>query len=395
MKKLSLFAVLGLLAACTDGGTPSGAYGRPDGLRPGGNPQTNPNSSITQMTTITEKTVNGRVAAGLAKYPGATTSDDYLAVAEMVFDLGNLDDLGADANPDIVRQAMYIVSPELYSACKDNPTSECISGWRTTGNNESLFNGNIKDLQSQLQVLTPDMVEFAAPDATLQFSVDKDTGKITSITVSTGADSSMKFDRDAGNTFTNDVATLTYDSYKPNADEPLTYADFGMYKIEYNNGITPSRYAPFAGGYADKKIAVANIETDMRFKGRAVGVATNGTDTVNLDSQSASLSFDKDMGQSALHAQFNNWYDVNIQQSAKDDTNAKFTFFEKGDRDIEGPKLSNINDAGVPNGTGTMNVGYYGNGNTPIEAAGIAHFEEGIENGVVLDLSFGMKKQNN
>lgn len=395
MKKLSLFAVLGLLAACTDGGTPSGAYGRPDGLRPGGNPQTNPNSSITQMTTITEKTVNGRVAAGLAKYPGATTSDDYLAVAEMVFDLGNLDDLGADADPDIVRQAMYIVSPELYSACKDNPTSECISGWRTTGNNESLFNGNIKDLQSQLQVLTPDMVEFAAPDATLQFSVDKDTGKITGITVSTGADSSMKFDRGAGNTFTNDAATLTYDSYKPNADEPLTYADFGMYKIEYNNGITPSRYAPFAGGYADKKIAVANIETDMRFKGRAVGVATNGTDTVNLDSQSASLSFDKDMGQSTLHAQFNNWYDVNIQQSATDDTNAKFTFFEKGDRDIEGPKLSNINDAGAPNGTGTMNVGYYGNGNTPIEAAGIAHFEEGIENGVKLDLSFGVKKLNN
>lgn len=395
MKKLSLFAVLGLLAACTDGGTPSGAYGRPDGLRPGGNPQTNPNSSITQMTTITEKTVNGRVAAGLAKYPGATTSDDYLAVAEMVFDLGNLDDLGADANPDIVRQAMYIVSPELYSACKDNPTSECISGWRTTGNNNSLFNGNIKDLQSQLQVLTPDMVEFAAPDATLQFSVDKDTGKITGITVSTGADSSMKFDRGAGNTFTNDAATLTYDSYKPNADEPLTYADFGMYKIEYNNGITPSRYAPFAGGYADKKIAVANIETDMRFKGRAVGVATNGTDTVNLDSQSASLSFDKDMGQSALHAQFNNWYDVNIAQNAADDTNATFTFFEIGDRDIEGPKLSNINDAGVPNGTGTMNVGYYGNGNTPIEAAGIAHFEEGIENGVKLDLSFGMKKQNN
>lgn len=394
MKKLSLFAVLGLLAACTDGGTPSGAYGRPDGLRPGGNPQTNPNSSITQMTTITEKTVNGRVAAGLAKYPGATTSDDYLAVAEMVFDLGNLDDLGADADPDIVRQAMYIVSPELYSACKDNPTSECISVWRTTGNNESLFNGNIKDLQSQLQVLTPDMVEFAAPDATLQFSVDKDTGKITGITVSTDADSPMKFDRGAGNTFTNDVATLTYDSYKPNADEPLTYADFGMYKIEYNNGITPSRYAPFAGGYYDKKIAVTNIETDMRFKGRAVGVATNGTDTVNLDSQSASLSFDKDMEQSTLHAQFNNWYDVNIQQSATDDTNATFTFFEKGDRDIEGPKLSGI-DAGKQEGPGTMNVGYYGNGNTPIEAAGIAHFEEGIENGVVLDLSFGMKKQNN
>lgn len=394
MKKLSLFAVLGLLAACTDGGTPSGAYGRPDGLRPGGNPQTNPNSSITQMTTITEKTVNGRVAAGLAKYPGATTSDDYLAVAEMVFDLGNLDDLGADANPDIVRQAMYIVSPELYSACKDNPTSECISGWRTTGNNESLFNGNIKDLQSQLQVLTPDMVEFAAPDATLQFSVDKDTGKITGITVSTGADSSMKFDRGAGNTFTNDVATLTYDSYKPNSDQPLTYADFGMYKIEYNNGITPSRYAPFAGGYADKKIAVANIETDMRFKGRAVGVATNGTDTVNLDSQSASLSFDKDMGQSALHAQFNNWYDVNIAQNAADDTNATFTFYEIGGRDIEGPKLSGI-DAGKQEGPGTMNVGYYGNGNTPIEAVGIAHFEEGIENGVKLDLSFGVKKLNN
>ena len=389
MKKLSLFAVLGLLAACTDGGTPSGAYGRPDGLRPGGNPQTNPNSSITQMTTITEKTVNGRVAAGLAKYPGAATSDDYLAVAEMVFDLGNLDDLGADADPDIVRQAMYIVSPELYNACKDNPTSECISGWRATGNNNSLFNGNIKDLQSQLQVLTPDMVEFAAPDATLQFSVDKDTGKITGITVSTGADSSMKFDRGAGNTFTNDVATLTYDSYKPNSDQPLTYADFGMYKIEYNNGTAPAEYAPFAGGYNDKKIAVANIETDMRFKGRAVGVATNGTDTVNLDSQSASLSFDKDMEQSTLHAQFNNWYTVNIQQSATDDTNAKFTFFEPGDRDIEGPKLSNMN------GDGTMNVGYYGNGNTPIEAAGIAHFEEGIENGVVLDLSFGMKKQNN
>ena len=335
MKKLSLFAVLGLLVACTDGGTPSGAYGRPDGLRPGGNPQTNPNSSITQMTTITEKTVNGRIAAGLAEYPGATTSDNYLAVAEMVLNLGNLD---ADANPDIVRQAMYIVSPELYNACKDNPTSGCISEWRAKGNNESLFNENIKDLQSQLQVLTPDMVEFAAPDATLKFSVDENTGKIMGITVSTGAGSSMKFDRDAGNTFTNDVATLTYDSYKPNSDQPLTYADFGMYKIEYNNGI-PSRYAPFAGGYNDKKIAVANIETDMTFRGRAVGVATNDTDTVNLDSQSASLSFDKDIGQSTLYAQFNNWYDVNISQSATDGTNATFTFDESGVRDIEGPKL--------------------------------------------------------
>ena len=141
---------------------------------------------------------------------------------------------------------------------------------------------------------------------------------------------------------------------------------------------------PFAGGYDDKKIAVADIDSDMTFRGRAVGTATKGEDSINLGG-TATLNFKTgDTPTSELVANFDNWYNVTITQNG-DAPNANFVF--SGNPTETDVILTNTT------GTGTMNVGYYGPAGSPTEATGTIQFTEtGVDNGIQMDMSFGATK---
>ena len=94
MKKLSWLALLGLLAGCNDGGSPSGAYGRPTDMRPDRNPfvnaAKNSNSNLTTMIATNAAQVNEYISARMVGYTGTTTPDKYVAVAEMALDLATM-----------------------------------------------------------------------------------------------------------------------------------------------------------------------------------------------------------------------------------------------------------------------------------------------------------------
>ena len=153
---------------------------------------------------------------------------------------------------------------------------------------------------------------------------------------------------------------------------------------------------PFAGGYDDKKIAVAYIEKDMSFSGRATGRVAKGAHIVQLQQDAArptTLTFDTQSKTSTLNANFKNWYDVTV-----DSTGAiSFTDYkdnEPGGTPIDMQLATTPNDDGVITANGAnMNVGYYGPSTTPTEVTGTVQFTEtGVDNGVQMDMSFGAIK---
>ena len=391
MKKLSWLALLGLLAGCNDGGSPSGAYGRPTDMRPDRNPfvnaAKNSNSNLTTMIATNAAQVNEYISARMVGYTGTTTPDKYVAVAEMALDLAtmNVDEIETAFNdtPDILAQAMYVLNHALAATCAGDSgaaVASCINLWRNE--NVGAVNSAVNMLRANGELLNIADVEFAAPDAKLKFSVNPDTGEINGISV-IGTDGQTQFTRN-GIDFINDTSVLTYDS-GTGEDLILSYSDFGMYTIENNADAAKIAYAPFAGGYAAKQIDVAKIETDMSFSGRAVGTATKGDDSINL-AGTAILNFTTgDSPVSELTAIFNNWYNVNITQTGAT-SDAQFVF--TGTPTKTDVILTNTT------GTGTMNIGYYGPDGTPTEATGLAQFtESGVENGVKFDMAFGVNKK--
>lgn len=390
MKKLALFIALGLLTACNDGGSPSGAYGRPTDMRPDRNPFVNTakesNAQITGMISSNAAQVASYMDYRLNGYTGTKTPEHYADVAELAINLAtmNTDEIENQftENKDILFQAMYVLNHNLGTCAGDTGAivAECINTWRNA--NQGAINASINSLRANGELLNIADVEFAAPDAKLKFSVNPDTGEINGISV-IGTDGQTQFTRN-GTDFINDTSVLTYDS-GTGEDLILSYSDFGMYTIENNADAAKIAYAPFAGGYAAKQIDVANIEKDMSFSGRAVGTATKGDDSINL-AGTAILNFTTgDSPVSELTAIFNNWYNVNITQTGAT-SDAQFVF--TGTPTKTDVILTNTT------GTGTMNIGYYGPDGTPTEATGLAQFtESGVENGVKFDMAFGVNKK--
>lgn len=388
MKKLALFIALGLLTACNDGGTPSGAYGRPTDMRPDRNPFVNTskesNAQITGMISSNAAQVASYMDYRLNGYTGTKTPEHYADVAELAINLAtmNTDEIENQftENKDILFQAMYVLNHNLGTCAGDTGAivAECINTWRNA--NQGAINASINSLRANGELLNIADVEFAAPDAKLKFSVNPDTGEINGISV-IGTDGQTQFTRN-GTDFINDTSVLTYDS-GTGEDLILSYSDFGMYTIENNADAAKIAYAPFAGGYAAKQIDVANIEKDMSFSGRAVGTATKGDNSINL-AGTAILNFTTgDSPVSELTAIFNNWYNVNITQTGAT-SDAQFVF--TGTPTKTDVILTNTT------GTGTMNIGYYGPDGTPTEATGLAQFtESGVENGVNFNMAFGVK----
>lgn len=197
---------------------------------------------------------------------------------------------------------------------------------------------------------------------------------------------------------------LTIQSYGKKVG--LSYTDFGNLftktrEHDANGNVTGNSQTSdaFAGGYEYKKIAdtaiAANmkVDTEMNFKGRAVGtVENNSTDDRLLVDGSATLNF-KQTGEQTLKANFSEgsatgstaWYDTVLTKNANGTYDIAFDNTKNVTIDDKFKGAQNINS----NTNNMAEINYYGDAGNASEASGIIHYTEGD---VELKSAFGVKK---
>lgn len=394
MRKIPYYLVfLGLLAACSDGGTPTcvgpnGACGF-DGLTPDPNrfidPAANSNKQVTMMISLNEAQITAYIKNKLAGYTGETP-ENYLNVAQAALDIASGEDI-SNIPEESMAPAMYVVSPNLFASCGGaSDVSTCISDWGAA--NSKLLAQRLVELRARADELNIAEVDFSntiEPDSVLTFSVDEN-GKIIGVTVD-----GVSYDRNGNtNSFSNADGTLVYKSgtLDPSLEMTgLSYSDFGIYTITDSSGV--NKVIPFAGGYTSQKIAENDIQTaigtDVKFSGAALGVVTNSdNEQLDIADNRASLLFSKDTGQTTLSASFDNWYDISVVKDMND-TTANINF-----SDYTGTDNYKLPDD-ILSGTASMDVGYYGatpETGIPTEATGLVNYSG---NGINMDVSFGVK----
>ena len=390
MKKLSLLAVLGMLTACNDGGTPSGAYGRPTDMRPGRNPFVNTakesNAQITGMISSN--------AAQVASYMDVASLSNEITTA-------NATQIQSEYNSDknMLWAAMAVLNRSLaakcYNASDGAATAECIVNWRN--DNTAIFDTSRTELIKNTTVLTVDNATLTATNGyKMKFKID-DTGEIIGMTL-TRDSGDVILDKlgDSSTFYGSDIENgrvLELDYVSDAKQMGLSYSDFGLINILSSmdgDQRVDTWLMPFAGGYDDKKIAVADIASDMTFTGRATGRVqknVNGMQLKQDENRPTTLTFDTQSQTSTLTANFNNWYDVVV-----DSTGAiSFTDYKNNNNGVDMQLATTPNDDGVITKNGAnMNVGYYGPSTTPTEVTGTVQFTEtGVDNGIQMDISFG------
>lgn len=386
MRKFPYFLVcMGFIAACSDGGTPSGGYGRPGipGARPYENVAKTNNKVVTNMIVTNDAQVADNISFQLRGYTGTVTSDQYLDIANLAIQIADGTADFDSANADVLNAALYVVTPELFNACGTaGNVATCVSDWRA--DNATIMNNRLKYLREWAEKIDISNAEFySTANTNLKFTVD-DAGNINAITVD-----DTTYNR-IGNTNTfgvDNVTALVYDSAATD-DLKLSYSDFGVYQIKNDN---TWKSIPFAGGYESRRIADTTVQTsvdnNLEFSGAAVGTVTNA-DNQNLDIRDdrVALTFDKTSGTSTLTADFANWYDIAVTKQMGDTTaNIDFSNYS-GTDDF---RLSDD----VVSGTANINMGYYGanpSSGIPTEATGTIDYE--ADNGIQMDVAFGVKR---
>ena len=386
MRKFPYFLVcMGFIAACSDGGTPSGGYGRPGipGARPYENVAKTNNKVVTNMIVTNDAQVADNISFQLRGYTGTVTSDQYLDIANLAIQIADGTADFDSANADVLNAALYVVTPELFNACGTaGNVATCVSDWRA--DNATIMNNRLKYLREWAEKIDISNAEFySTANTNLKFTVD-DAGNINAIIVD-----DTTYNR-IGNTNTfgvDNVTALVYDSAATD-DLKLSYSDFGVYQIKNDN---TWKSIPFAGGYESRRIADTTVQTsvdnNLEFSGAAVGTVTNA-DNQNLDIRDdrVALTFDKTSGTSTLTADFANWYDIAVTKQMGDTTaNIDFSNYS-GTDDF---RLSDD----VVSGTANINMGYYGanpSSGIPTEATGTIDYE--ADNGIQMDVAFGVKR---
>ena len=386
MRKFPYFLVcMGFIAACSDGGTPSGGYGRPGipGARPYENVAKTNNKVVTNMIVTNDAQVADNISFQLRGYTGTVTSDQYLDIANLAIQIADGTADFDSANADVLNAALYVVTPELFNACGTaGNVATCVSDWRA--DNATIMNNRLKYLREWAEKIDISNAEFySTANTNLKFTVD-DAGNINAITVD-----DTTYNR-IGNTNTfgvDNVTALVYDSAATD-DLKLSYSDFGVYQIKNDN---TWKSIPFAGGYESRRIADATVQTsvdnNLEFSGAAVGTVTNA-DNQNLDIRDdrVALTFDKTSGTSTLTADFANWYDIAVTKQMGD-TTANIDF-----SNYSGTDDFRLADE-VVSGTANINMGYYGanpSSGIPTEATGTIDYE--ADNGIQMDVAFGVKR---
>lgn len=213
--------------------------------------------------------------------------------------------------------------------------------------------------------------------------------------------------------YTKDEKTTYSSSAK---DMKLVYSDFGILTKDSTfskpvfEGVEKETFV-FAGGYEDKKIEAKNITENMEFAGRAVGAVnvvygenggaeiTKNPTPLDLDGE-AHLSFDAASGNQTVTATFDNWYDVTAETSVNGGSDKLTLNNWKGNSDdykfrgqdtyivddfTTAKQLAADPDTAIQAGPtdhsdpafGALNIGYYGEKNTPSETTGYVYYEEG------------------
>lgn len=350
------------------------------------------NAEITNMYSRNTAMINDWVSYKLSgskfdvnesEYPGIIKAAQSLITAS-ASDINSVDS-------DLLSPAMALLDSSMRRACASAENiGDCIVNWRE--NNAIQFATSANTLMNYTTELTVDNATLTATNGyQMKFTIDPDTGEIDGMTLTRDSgDVDLAKLGDSHTFYGSDIENgrnleLAYDSF--GKEMGLSYSDFGLINIQSSmdsDHQVDAWLVPFAGGYDDKKIAVADIDSDMTFRGRAVGTATKGEDSINLGG-TATLNFKTgDTPTSELAANFDNWYNVTITQNG-DAPNANFVF--SGNPTETDVILTNTT------GTGTMNVGYYGPAGSPTEATGTVQFTEtGVDNGVKMDMSFGATK---
>ena len=350
------------------------------------------NAKITNMYSRNTAMINDWVSYKLSGSKFDVNESEYPGIIKIAQSLitASASDINS-VDSDLLSPAMALLDSSMRRACASAENiGDCIVNWRE--NNAIQFATSANTLMNYTTELTVDNATLTATNGyQMKFTIDPDTGEIDGMTLTRDSgDVDLAKLGDSGTFYGSDIENgrvLELDYVSDAKQMGLSYSDFGLINIQSSMNSdhqVDAWLVPFAGGYDDKKIAVADIVSDMTFTGRAVGTATNGDDSINL-AGTATLNFKTgDTPTSELAANFDNWYNVTITQNG-DAPNANFVF--SGNPTETDVILTNTT------GTGTMNVGYYGPAGSPTEATGTVQFTEtGVDNGVKMDMSFGATK---
>ena len=412
----SVILLSGMLTGCLESGSGTAQYNpykdRPTYQPPIQTPEysndaTDNNAIITGMYSRNETQVKdwvgfklkGFIPSGFEQIPFAS----YMDVASLSNEITTADaaQIQSEYNSDknMLWAAMAVLNRSLaakcYNASDGAATAECIVNWRN--DNTAIFDTSRTELIKNTTVLTVDNATLTATNGyKMKFKID-DTGEIIGMTL-TRDSGDVVLDKlgDSSTFYGSDIENgrvLELDYVSDAKQMGLSYSDFGLINILSSmdgDQRVDVFLMPFAGGYDDKKIAVADIDSDMTFTGRATGRVAKGAHAVQLQQDTASptkLTFDTQSKTSTLTANFNNWYDVVV-----DSTGAiSFTDYKNNNNGVDMQLATTPNDDGVITKNGAnMNVGYYGPSTTPTEVTGTVQFTEtGVDNGIQMDISFG------
>ena len=350
------------------------------------------NAEITNMYSRNAAMINDWVSYKLSGSKFDVNESEYPGIIKIAQSLitASASDINS-VDSDLLSPAMALLDSSMRRACASAENiGDCIVNWRE--NNAIQFATSANTLMNYTTELTVDNATLTATNGyQMKFTIDPDTGEIDGMTLTRDSgDVDLAKLGDSSTFYGSDIENgrvLELDYVSDAKQMGLSYSDFGLINIQSSmdsDHQVDAWLVPFAGGYDDKKIAVADIDSDMTFTGRAVGTATKGDDSINLGG-TATLNFKTgDTPTSELVANFDNWYNVTITQNG-DAPNANFVF--SGNPTETDVILTNTT------GTGTMNVGYYGPAGSPTEATGTVQFTEtGVDNGVKMDMSFGATK---
>ena len=307
----SVVLVSGLLTGCLESGSGTAQYNpykdRPNIKPPIQTPEyddtvADANALITGMHSRSELQVRNWIGFKLQGFNptgfDVVSADDYIDVANLANQITTANAAqiksayATDSN--MLWAAMAVLNRSLAASCFDATsganTAECLVNWRN--NNTAVFDTSRTELADNAIVLTVDNATLTATnDYKMKFTLDGD-GEIIGMTL-TRDSGDVILDKlgDSSTFYGSDIENgrvLELDYVSDAKQMGLSYSDFGLINILSSmdgDQRVDVFLMPFAGGYDDKKIAVAYIDSDMTFTGRATGRVAKGAHIVQLQPQ--------------------------------------------------------------------------------------------------------------
>ena len=220
----------------------------------------------------------------------------------------------ADSNAKITGMVSHVwVADDEESGARASST---VLSDKNNGHRYNLKNVAFESADKQFQT-NPSL------DFTMKLDIDENDKIVGIISIDDG-EAPETFRRDKNDRFNIDsthYATLNFEGIEFNKNrtnqEPMKYSDFGyveMFEIDSSGNSKPQFIMPVIGGYQVKEKDINKVETDLVFKGIALGFVgepcTEADNHLTLRDDNAELKFTKLTGDETLIANFANWYNV-------------------------------------------------------------------------------------